>query len=94
MEESRVLEVLLKMASTLLWVKENQPAQAQLLPQEHKDAIKHLEDMGIVTRRNHHLLSLQKQRLHRLMRRELLRCPKLKDRCLSEFNALFENATF
>jgi hypothetical protein len=91
--ESKVLEVLLKMSSTLQWLEQNQPAVRLQLPVEHLDAIKRLEDMGIVTRRSHHLLSLQKQRLQRLLRKELILCPRLKERCLSEFSALFEPTT-
>ncbi len=90
MYESKVLEVLISLSPALRWIEENQPAQRTGLPIEHGDAIKRLEDMGIVTRRNHHLLSLQKQRLHQLLRRELVRCPRLKERCQSEFSTLFE----
>jgi hypothetical protein len=92
--ESKVLEVLFKMSATLRWLEHNQPAERLQLPVEHSDAIKRLEDMGIVTRRSHHLLSLQKQRLQKLLGKELMRCPRLKERCLSEFSDLFEPTTF
>lgn len=87
MYESRVIEELLKMSSTLLWMEQNQPVERMHLPAEHGLALKRLEDMGIVTWRSHHLLSLQKQRLLKLLTRELLRCPKLKDKCLLELGA-------
>lgn len=78
------------MSSTLLWIEQNQPAERIRLPVEHGLAMKRLEDMGIVTRRSHHLLSLQRQRLQKLLTRELIRCPRLKDKCLSDLGAFFE----
>ena len=94
MYESKVLEVLINLSATLRWIERNQPAERHGLPIEHGEALKRLEDMGIVTRRSHHLLSLQKQRLHQLLRRELVRCPRMKERCISEFSSLFESTTF
>ncbi len=93
MYESKVLEVLINMSSTLRWIESNQPVERLGMPIEHGEAIKRLEDMGIVTRRCHRQVSLQKQRLHQLIRRELVRCPRLKERCISEFSALFEPTT-
>jgi hypothetical protein len=91
MDECKVLEILLGLSPTLHWLHANQPAKRQTMPPEHCAAMKRLEEMGVVSRRSHNQLSLQKQRLHRLVSRELLRCPRFKERCEAEFRSLFHS---
>jgi len=55
------------LSPTIAWLDENGPVEVAVVPEHHLDAIKQLERIGIVYKRNNRCYELQKIRLKKLM---------------------------
>lgn len=66
-----MLELLLKLAPTVNWLAEVEPVQVSKIPNEHATAFKQLEQLGFAYRRNMSTCGLQKQRLRKILEKEI-----------------------
>ncbi len=55
------------LSPTITWLSERSTIETSLVPVEHMEAIKQLEKIGIVHKRNNKFYELQKVRLKKLM---------------------------
>lgn len=65
--EQPMLKLLGVLAPTISWLSEKGPVEAAEVPADHIEAIKQLERIGIVHKRNNRCYELQKVRLKKLM---------------------------
>ena len=85
----KILDVLLLLAPTLNWLSEVEPISAGQIPPEHLAAVKQLENLGLVYRRNCRNCSLQRHRLIMMLKRESQQAaaPK-REQCFSVFASI------
>ncbi len=55
------------LSPTITWLNDRGPIEVNAVPEDHLDAIKQLERIGIVHKRNNRCYELQKIRLKKLM---------------------------
>ena len=65
--EQPMRKLLGTLSPTIFWLDERGPVEAAEVPPDHIDAIKQLERIGVVHKRNNRLYELQKIRLKKLM---------------------------
>lgn len=68
-QDSCMVEVLLQLAPAVNWLNEVEPIDASKIPKLHLDAVKQLEKLGLVFRRNSRTCALQRHRLIRMLKR-------------------------
>lgn len=89
-----ILDILLSLAPTVVWLDEAEPIHMQKVPAEHSTRLKQLENLGLVYRRNSHSCGLQRRRLIKLLTRESLSATSEKrSQCLSAFARILEERT-
>lgn len=65
--EQPMLKLLGVLAPTISWLSDRGPVEASDVPSDHLEAIKQLERIGVVHKRNNRCYELQKVRLKKLM---------------------------
>jgi hypothetical protein len=92
--ENRIIHVLLPLANTVSWLNEVQPIAVRLIPDEHLEALKQLEFLGLIFRRNRTTCALQTERLIKLLKRENKLAPvELQHRCAIAYEFIFRTET-
>lgn len=87
--EQPMLKLLGVLAPTISWLNEKGPVEASDVPSDHIEAIKQLERIGVVHKRNNRCYELQKVRLKKLMGSlgiDALPVPRLPDATKIELN--------
>lgn len=74
--DSKILNVLSNLGQTLKWLVDSEPIVTDNIPEEHVDALKQLEKMGVVNKRNGRVYELKRQRLKRLLAHESRSLPQ------------------
>ena len=88
--ESRLLHALLPLANTVDWLNQVQPVAVRLIPAEHTRALKQLESLGLIYLRNRTTCALQKERLIRILKRDIqVAPPSLKRSLMSAYQFIF-----
>ncbi len=67
MLEQPMRKLLGSLYPTISWLNENGSVEVNAVPEDHLDAIKQLERIGVVHKRNNKLYELQKIRLKKLL---------------------------
>lgn len=89
--DSRIIDVLLLLAPTVSWLSEAEPVNFFDIPEAHLGAMKRLEVLGLVYRRNARSCALQKQRLIKMLKRESRYVTAEKqEQCLSAFAMILD----
>ena len=68
--ENRILDVLQLLAPAINWLIKVEPINATDVPPDHLEAVKRLETLGLVYRRNSRSYCVQKHRLIKMLKRE------------------------
>lgn len=69
--DRRILDVLISLAPTIEWLIEVEPIPMREIPKANLIKVKQLENLGLVYRRNSRNCALQRQRLAKLLEREI-----------------------
>ena len=68
--DNKILKVLVTLAPTLSWLNQLGTIDTREVPDQHIDALKQLEKLGVVNRRNNRSYEIKKQRLKRILDNE------------------------
>lgn len=85
-QDSRIIDVLLVLATTVNWLSQVEPVNVSDIPPEHLRAVKQLEALGLVYRRNARTCALQRHRLIKMLKRESQYATTEKqEQCMASF---------
>lgn len=89
-----IIDVLLPLANTVSWLTQVQPIAVESIPEEHIQALKQLESLGLIYRRNRATYSLQTVRLVGILKRASRIAPvELQGRCTAAYKFIFKIET-
>lgn len=67
---NKILKVLLTLAPTLSWLNQLGTIDTKEVPEKHTNALKQLEKLGVVNKRNNRSYAVSKRRLKRILENE------------------------
>lgn len=87
------MDVLLELAPMVNWLNTCEPVNTKSVPSEYSQGLKHLENLGLVYRRNSQSCGLQRRRLLRLIERVSESVDaETKSRCQFAFAVFLQDA--